>query len=76
MATDSSTLRETTNFLEALKKFYVNKYNVADREKEKMINTMTSSSEKEEEFEELRQSYQNEAIMELVKNMAENQSHH
>lgn len=68
---DSSAYHETTNFMEALKKFYVNKYNLADRQKEKVINAMTSSSEKEKEFEELRQSYQNEAIMELVKNMAE-----
>jgi ABC-type multidrug transport system ATPase subunit/uncharacterized tellurite resistance protein B-like protein len=68
---DSSTFRETTNFLEALKKFYVNKYNMADHLKEKVINVMTNSAEKEKEFEQMRQSYQNEAIMELVKNMAE-----
>ncbi|MEI9919763.1 MAG: ATP-binding cassette domain-containing protein [Bacteroidota bacterium] len=68
---DSSAFRETTNFLEALKKFYVGKYNAADREKEKLVNSMTNSSEKEKEFESLRQSYQNEAILELVKNMAE-----
>lgn len=68
---DSATFIETTNFLEALKKYYVTRYNNADREKEKMVDRMTSSSEKEKEFEALRQSYQNEAITELVKNMAE-----
>ncbi len=68
---DSSAFAETTNFLEALKKFYVNRYNGADREKEKIISSMTSTSEKEKQFEELRQSHQNEAITELVKNMAE-----
>jgi hypothetical protein len=68
---DSSVFFETTTFLEALKKFYVNRYNAADREKEKMVSGMTSSSEKEKEFEALRQTYQNEAITELVKNMAE-----
>jgi ABC-type multidrug transport system ATPase subunit/uncharacterized tellurite resistance protein B-like protein len=68
---DLAALRETTTFLEALKKFYVNRYNMADHQKEKVISAMTSTAEKEKEFEELRQSYQNEAIMELVKNMAE-----
>jgi ABC-type multidrug transport system ATPase subunit/uncharacterized tellurite resistance protein B-like protein len=70
-AYDSAAFRETTAFLEAMKKFYVNKYNFADRQKEKVVKAMTSSSEKEKEFEALRQAYQNEAIMELVKNMAE-----
>jgi hypothetical protein len=36
-----------------------------------MINAMTNSAEKEKEFESLRQTHQNEAITELVKNMAE-----
>lgn len=70
-AYDSSAFRETADFLEALKKFYINRYNDADRRKEKMVTGMTSSSEKEKEFEVLRQSYQNEAITELVKNMVE-----
>jgi Skp family chaperone for outer membrane proteins len=68
---DSAAFQETSTFLEAMKKFYVNRYNGADREKEKMVTRMTSSAEKEKEFEALRQSYQNEAITELVKNMAE-----
>jgi ABC-type multidrug transport system ATPase subunit len=68
---DSTVFNETTNFLEALKKFYVNRYNAADRDKEKMVNRMTSSAAQEKEFENLRQSHQNEAITELVKNMAE-----
>lgn len=68
---DSSVFTETSTFLDALKKFYVNRYNAADRDKEKIVTHMTSSTEKEKEFEALRQSHQNEAIMELVKNMAE-----
>jgi ABC transport system ATP-binding/permease protein len=68
---DSSVFNETTNFLDALKKFYVNRYNAADRDKEKIVTRMTSSAEREKEFEALRQSHQNEAITELVKNMAE-----
>jgi len=68
---DAATFAETTSFLEALKKFYVNRYNSADDKKEKFVAFMTSTAEKEKEFETLRQSYQNEAISELVKNMAE-----
>ncbi|HMJ67807.1 MAG TPA: ATP-binding cassette domain-containing protein [Cyclobacteriaceae bacterium] len=68
---DSSVFNETTNFFEALKKFYVSRYNAADRDKEKMVNHMTGSVEQEKEFENLRHSHQNEAITELVKNMAE-----
>jgi ABC-type multidrug transport system ATPase subunit len=68
---DSSAYNETSKFLDALKKFYVNRYNVADREKEKMVNRMTKTSEQEKEFEALRHAHQNEAITELVKNMAE-----
>jgi hypothetical protein len=68
---DSAVFRETSNFLDALKKYYVNRYNSADREKEKMVKRLTNSPEQEKEFEALRQSHQNEAITELVKNMAE-----
>jgi ABC-type multidrug transport system ATPase subunit/uncharacterized tellurite resistance protein B-like protein len=68
---DETVFHETTNFLDALKKFYVNRYNGADHEKEKVVARMTSSAEKEKEFESLRRSYQNEAITELVRNMAE-----
>jgi hypothetical protein len=68
---DSTALNECTAFLEALKKFYVTRYNNADKAKEKKVESMTSSTEKESDFEELRHSYQNEAITELVKNMAE-----
>ncbi|HZY80638.1 MAG TPA: ABC transporter ATP-binding protein, partial [Cyclobacteriaceae bacterium] len=68
---DSAVFNETSNFLEALKKYYVNRYNTADRDKEKLVKRLTNSSEQEKEFEALRQSNQNEAITELVKNMAE-----
>ncbi len=70
-AFDSSAYKETLQFLEAMKKYYVTKYNKADKEKEKYIARLTATVESEKEFEHLRQSYQNEAILELVKNMAE-----
>jgi ABC-type multidrug transport system ATPase subunit/uncharacterized tellurite resistance protein B-like protein len=68
---DSAAFRECTAFLDALKRFYANRYNQANNAKEKAINARTSSAEKEAEFEAMRFSYQNEAITELVKNMAE-----
>ncbi len=68
---DSLTNKEVNQTIETLKKYYVNKYNKADKEKEKKINRMTSSATKEKEFEDFRLSYQNEAISELVKNTQE-----
>ena len=56
---------------EALKKFYINRYNKADAEKEKVVNSMTNTAEKEKEFEQFKNSYQNESIAELVKNNSE-----
>ncbi len=67
---DAAAYAETVSFLEALKKYYVNRYNEHDQRKEKKIDAMITA-EKEKEFESLRQSHQNEAITELVKNMAE-----
>jgi ABC-type multidrug transport system, ATPase component len=68
---DSAVYRETLSFLETMKKFYINRYNKADQEKERIINTMTDSPAKEKEFETYRSAYQNEAISELVKNTSE-----
>ena len=68
---DSITFVKTVNFLAVLKKFYINRYNRADDQKEKEINRQTSTAEKEKEFEALKNSYQNEAIAELVRNTIE-----
>jgi ABC-type multidrug transport system ATPase subunit len=68
---DSTLHAETLTFFEALKKFYNNRYTKADKHKDDMINRRTSSAKKEKEFEEARNSYQNEAITELVKNTSE-----
>ncbi len=68
---DSVTYGKVLNFLEALKKFYINRYNKADQEKDKTISRMTNTAEKEKEFEKFRNSYQNEAITELVRNTME-----
>ena len=68
---DSAVYEEATFFLSALKKFYINRYNKADEEKDKKINELTNTPEKEKNFEEYRNQYQNEAIAELVKNTVE-----
>ena len=63
--------QKTKVFFESLKKFYINRYNKADGGKEKLINSMTNTPEREKEFEEFKNSYQNESIADLVKNNSE-----
>lgn len=68
---DSITFQHASSFLEKLKRVYINRYNNADREKEKKIERMTDTPAKELEFENFRQSYHNETIADLVKNVSE-----
>lgn len=68
---DSSAYEAISSYLESLKKFYVNRYNSVDQQKEKKIFEMTSTPEKQAEFNLFRESYHNEAIAELVKNLTE-----
>ncbi|MGE0590810.1 MAG: ATP-binding cassette domain-containing protein [Cyclobacteriaceae bacterium] len=68
---DSSVFRETKKFLEILGKYYINRYNTADKKRDAIIRNATKTAAKEEEFERFRESYQNEAITELVKNTTE-----
>ncbi|HEV8513988.1 MAG TPA: ATP-binding cassette domain-containing protein [Cyclobacteriaceae bacterium] len=68
---DSLTYVEALTFFETLKKFYNNRYTKADKEKDGRINQSTNTQQKEKEFELERNSYQNEAITELVKNSDE-----
>jgi len=68
---DSATFQMANNFLENLKRVYINRYNNADREKEKKIESMTNSPDKEIRFESFRQDYHNETISDLVKNLSE-----
>ena len=60
-----------TKYLETLKRFYVNRYNSVDKEKEKKIFDLTSTPEKQADFNAFRDAYHNEAIAELVKNLTE-----
>lgn len=68
---DSSVYSELTEFQEHLKKFYVKRYNNADQRKEEKIRQLTSTPEKEKEFEEFRERFHNESITDLVKNLSE-----
>lgn len=68
---DSLTYVEASAFCETLKKFYNNRYSKADKQKDNKINRSTNTAEKEKAFEKERNSYQNEAITELVKNSDE-----
>jgi hypothetical protein len=68
---DSTTFQHASSFLEKLKRVYINRYNNADREKEKKIERMTDTPAKELEFENFRQSYHNETIADVVKNVSE-----
>ena len=68
---DSSTYEAITHYLDNLKKFYVNRYNSVDQEKEKKIFEMTGTPEKQADFNLFRENYHNETIAELVKNLTE-----
>ena len=68
---DSSTYEAMSGYLETLKKYYVNRYNSADQQKEKKIFEMTNTPENQEKFNLLRENYHNETIAELVKNLTE-----
>jgi ABC-type multidrug transport system ATPase subunit/uncharacterized tellurite resistance protein B-like protein len=68
---DSTVYNRVYNFLGSLKKFYINRFNAADREKEKKIRAMTDTPEKEEAYEKFKERYHNQAIAEFTKNLSE-----
>lgn len=68
---DSSLYPRTVKFLETLEKYYINRYNVADKKREEVIRARTATKAKGKEFERFKESYQNESIAELVKNTTE-----
>lgn len=65
---DSTLYDHTNNFLENLRKFYINRYNKADQYKDRIIHEMTNTPEKKKDFELLKSKHFNESIAELVKN--------
>jgi ABC transport system ATP-binding/permease protein len=68
---DSSAYNQVTALLEHLKQHYIQRYNKADKLKETKISQLTSTPEKQAEFQKFRDSYHNEAIADAVKNLAE-----
>lgn len=68
---DSASYDKMSDYLESLKKFYVNRYNAADKRKEEYILSVTNTPEKEAAFNVFRETYHNESIAELVKNLSE-----
>jgi len=68
---DSLTYTASEDFMQNLKRFYINRYNKADQEKDRKVNRLTQTAQKEKEFAEFRESYENDAISALVKNMEE-----
>ncbi len=68
---DSAVYSKTVKFLETLGKYYINRYNVADKKRDAIIRASTATAAGEKTFEKFKDSYQNEAIAELVKNTTE-----
>lgn len=68
---DSATYESATEFFSKLKRVYTKRYNDADSRKEAIIAEMTSTPEKELEFERFKADYHNEVIADFVKNMSE-----
>ncbi|MEP2772964.1 MAG: ATP-binding cassette domain-containing protein [Fulvivirga sp.] len=68
---DSTLYQETYSFLEKLRAFYASRYNKADRAKDKIIVSLTNTPEDRAKFDEFKDRYRNEAIVEIVKNQNE-----
>ena len=66
-----STYNEIFSFLEALKRFYSQRYNGADELKEKKLQALTSTADQAKAFQFFRAAYHNDAITDLVKNVVE-----
>jgi ABC transport system ATP-binding/permease protein len=68
---DSLSYEQMSRYLEQLRKFYVNRYNAADKKKEELIFSLTNTPERQEAFNRFRETYHNESIADLVKNLTE-----
>jgi ABC transport system ATP-binding/permease protein len=68
---DTATYNKAASVLDVLKKLYIKRFNLADQQREKLISSKTSTPEAEKAFERLRDSYYNETIGDLVKNITE-----
>jgi hypothetical protein len=68
---DSTASNNTARFLTALKQFYLNKKDRAQNEKDELVGRMTSTPERLANYERMRNKYQNQAVSNAVKNIAE-----
>ncbi|MEQ8927662.1 MAG: ATP-binding cassette domain-containing protein [Fulvivirga sp.] len=68
---DSTVYRNTYDFLEVMRQFYINRYNKADKSRDNLIRTMTDTPEKRAQFDKMKKMYRNETIVEIVKNQNE-----
>jgi hypothetical protein len=71
MGYDSALHREVTKFIATLKRYYLLKYERAEKEKQGYITRLTATPAGEKAYERDRLAYQNEAINELVRNTVE-----
>lgn len=67
---DSSVYESTATFLKTLKQFYTNKVVKATEEKEAKIRRLTDTPQKQASFNLLKNQYVNEAVSNMVKNIA------
>lgn len=68
---DTAASGSVSAFLEKLRRMYINRYNRADEEKERIIFERTRTPEQQAGFALFRESYHNDAIADLVKNTTE-----
>jgi hypothetical protein len=68
---DTAAYRIVGEHMVHLKRFYTNRFSRAEDLKERLIGTMTASTEGEDSFEKMKENYQNETIAIMVKNLEE-----
>ncbi|MCB0428649.1 MAG: ATP-binding cassette domain-containing protein [Flavobacteriales bacterium] len=64
---DASVASKTKQYLDALNKFYIKRYNKASQKKDKVISKMQASEDGRAEFIEAKNEYQNESLTDLVR---------
>jgi ABC transport system ATP-binding/permease protein len=67
---DSLVHRKTVNFLNVLKRYYTQRKDKAQAQREALMESLTNTPEKEAEFERLKRQYQNQTVMDAVKNVS------
>jgi hypothetical protein len=66
---DSTVLEKTSKFLRDLKQLYIDRFNSANEEREKLIDSMTNTPEKLLQFETQRRKFTNKAVHDAVENV-------